>query len=75
MSLVDVAGIHWLQPFVTSMVQIRLTPETKMMNPLICTTRDGVRNVFRDVQVGRYGVVYSKDPLINIHINIPTIYI
>ena len=45
------------------------------MNPLICTTRDGVRNVFRDVQVGRYGVVYSKDSLINIYINIPTIYI
>ena len=75
MSLVDVAGIHWLQPFVTTMVQIRLTPETKMMNPLICTTRDGVRNVFRDVQVVRYGVVYSKDSLINIYIHIPTIYI
>ena len=44
-------GIHWLQPFVTSVVQIRLTPETKIMSPLICTTRDGVRNVFRDVQV------------------------
>ena len=75
MYLVDVAGIHWLQPFVTSMVQIRLTPETKMMNPLICTTRDGVRNVFRDVQVGKYDVVCSKDSLINIYINIPTIYI
>ena len=75
MSLVDVAGIHWLQPFVTSMVQIRLTPETKMMNPLICTTRDGVRNVFRDVQVGKYGFAYSKDSVKNIYINIPNIYI
>ncbi len=26
-------------------------PETKFLDPLICTTRDGVRNVFRDVQV------------------------
>ena len=28
-----------------------MTPETKVMSPLICTTRDGVRNIFRDVQV------------------------
>ena len=29
----------------------RLTPETRTMDPMVCTTRDGVRNVFRDVQV------------------------
>ena len=44
-------GIHWMQPFVTEMVALRLTPETEIMNPMVCTTRDGVRNVFRDVQV------------------------
>ena len=44
-------GIHWMQPFVTEMVALRLTPETETMNPMVCTTRDGVRNVFRDVQV------------------------
>ena len=44
-------GIHWLQPFVTDVVEVRVTAETKTMDPLICTTRDGVRNVFRDVQV------------------------
>ena len=44
-------GIHWMQPFVTEMKALRLTPETEIMNPMVCTTRDGVRNVFRDVQV------------------------
>ena len=44
-------GIHWMQPFVTEMVALRLTPETEIMNPMVCTTRDGVRNIFRDVQV------------------------
>ena len=32
-------------------VSIRITPETMTMAPMICTTQDGVRNVFRDVQV------------------------
>ena len=44
-------GIHWMQPFVTQVSSIRLTPETRTMDPMVCTTRDGVRNVFRDVQV------------------------
>ena len=44
-------GIHWMQPFVTEVVNIRITPETMKLGPMICTTQDGVRNVFRDVQV------------------------
>jgi len=44
-------GVHWMQPFVTQVASIRLTPETRTMDPMVCTTRDGVRNVFRDVQV------------------------
>ena len=36
---------------------LQVTPETKMLNPLICTTRDGVRNIFRDIQV-----ISSLDP-------------
>ena len=44
-------GVHWAQPFVTDFVQIKVVPETEVMRPLVCTTRDGVRNVFRDVQV------------------------
>jgi len=44
-------GVHWLQPFVTDVVEVRITPETKTLDPMVCTTRDGVKNVFRDVQV------------------------
>ncbi|TRY77064.1 hypothetical protein TCAL_08349 [Tigriopus californicus] len=44
-------GIHWSQPFVTQVEQIKVRPETKFLDPMICTTQDGVRNVFRDVQV------------------------
>ena len=44
-------GIHWMQPFVTEVVHIRVTPETMKLSPMICTTQDGVKNVFRDVQV------------------------
>ena len=36
---------------------LQVTPETKMLNPLICTTKDGVRNIFRDIQV-----ISSLDP-------------
>jgi hypothetical protein len=36
---------------VTDVVEVRVTAETKTMEPMVCTTRDGVRNVFRDVQV------------------------
>lgn len=44
-------GVHWMQPFVTEVVALKVTPETKVMDPMVCTTRDGVRNVFRDVEV------------------------
>jgi regulator of protease activity HflC (stomatin/prohibitin superfamily) len=44
-------GVHWMQPFVSEVVRLRITPETKVLDPMVCTTRDGVRNVFRDVQV------------------------
>ncbi len=36
---------------VASSSQIKVRPETKYLDPLVCTTRDGVKNVFRDVQV------------------------
>lgn len=51
MDQVTQPGVHWMQPFVTEVVALRVTPETKVMDPMVCTTRDGVRNVFRDVQV------------------------
>ncbi len=44
-------GIHWAQPFVTTVEEMEVRPETKMMDPMVCTTRDGVKNVFRDIQI------------------------
>ncbi len=35
----------------TRVEQVVVRPETHYLDPLVCTTRDGVRNVFRDVQV------------------------
>ena len=64
-------GVHWMQPFVTEVVALRVTPETKTLDPMICTTRDGVRNVFRDVQVRifcfqEHALMHSALQLINI---------
>jgi hypothetical protein len=44
-------GVHWAQPFVTTVEYLLIRPETEVLDPMVCTTRDGVRNVFRDVQV------------------------
>ncbi len=44
-------GIRWARPFVTRVEEVKVRPETRFMEPMVCTTRDGVRNVFRDVQV------------------------
>ena len=62
MDSINGPGIHWLQPFVTDVVEVRVTAETKTMDPLVCTTRDGVKNIFRDVQVGTLHLVltYSR---------------
>ena len=30
---------------------MEIRPQTKVMDPMVCTTRDGVKNVFRDIQV------------------------
>ena len=58
-------GIHWMQPFVTEMVALRLTPETEIMNPMVCTTRDGVRNVFRDVQVSFFDAfIFNEEKIV-----------
>jgi len=44
-------GIHLSTPFVTTVLEIAIRPETRYINPLTCTTSDGVVNVFRDIQV------------------------
>ena len=47
-------GIHTCTPFVTTVLQITVRPETKILDPMKCTTKDGVSNVFKNVQVGVY---------------------
>ena len=44
-------GIHSSAPFVTRILQVTVRPETKFMDPMKCTTKDGVSNVFKNVQV------------------------
>jgi len=44
-------GVHWSTPFVTTVHQIMVRPETYYLNPMECTTSDGVVNVFREIAV------------------------
>lgn len=44
-------GVHLSTPFVTTILQVTIRPETRYLNALKCTTSDGVVNVFRDIQV------------------------
>ena len=34
----------------------------RYLDPLVCTTRDGVKNVFRDVQVGNIDLIGKFTP-------------
>ena len=54
-------GIHTCTPFVTTVLQITVRPETKILDPMKCTTKDGVSNVFKNVQVR----VYQRNIRIN----------
>jgi len=44
-------GVHTCTPFVTTVLQITVRPETKILDPMKCTTKDGVTNIFKNVQV------------------------
>jgi len=44
-------GIHYMLPFVTSMHQVQIRPQTDTIPPMAVITRDGIQNVFKDVQV------------------------
>ena len=43
--------LHGAAPFVTRILQITVRPETKFLDPMKCTTKDGVSNIFKNVQV------------------------
>jgi len=44
-------GVHMSTPFVTTVLQVTIRPETRYLNALRCTTSDGVVNIFREIQV------------------------
>ena len=44
-------GIHSSAPFVTTVLRVMVRPETKFLDPMKCTTKDGVSNIFKNVQV------------------------
>lgn len=44
-------GIHYMLPFVTSMEQVQIRPRTDTLPVMASITRDGIQNVFKDVQV------------------------
>ena len=44
-------GIHHMAPFVTTMHQVQVRPQTDTLPPMAVITRDGIENIFKDVQV------------------------
>ena len=44
-------GIHYMMPFLTSMEQVQIRPQTDTLPPMAIVTRDGIQNVFKDVQI------------------------
>ena len=66
-------GFNTKAPFVTTVYQIVVRPETDTMEPITSVTKDGITNTFHDVQV----IQLSKKrqvPLGNINILILTIF-
>lgn len=49
-SLTD-PGIHYHAPFITRMVEITIRPETYIMDPIRCITKDGIENTFYKISV------------------------
>lgn len=44
-------GLHWSQPFVTTVHEITVRPEVVAMNEVECITADGIINVFKEIEV------------------------
>ena len=44
-------GVNWAKPFVTTVKQITVRPETINLAPIEATTKDGIMNKFLEVQV------------------------
>jgi len=42
-------GVQFKQPFVESFKEVRIRPETVMMEPIHAVTKDGIENTFREI--------------------------
>jgi regulator of protease activity HflC (stomatin/prohibitin superfamily) len=51
MEAVTHPGMHYMLPFVTTMHQVQIRPRTDTLPPMAVITRDGIQNIFNDVQV------------------------
>lgn len=44
-------GVHWSVPFVTSIEEITIRPQTETLESITTVTRDGIQNTFNGIQV------------------------
>ena len=44
-------GVHWSAPFVTTIEEVTVRPRTDALSPIRATTKDGIQNTFREIQV------------------------
>jgi len=44
-------GVRWSIPFVTTVEEVTVRPKTDVLPPISATTKDGIQNTFRDIQV------------------------
>ena len=44
-------GVHWSIPFVTTIEEITIRPQTETLEPISTVTKDGIQNTFHNIQV------------------------
>ncbi len=44
-------GVHWSVPFVTTIEEITIRPQTETLDSISTVTRDGIQNTFHSIQV------------------------
>ena len=44
-------GVHWSVPFVTTIEEITIRPQTETLESISTVTRDGIQNTFHNIQV------------------------
>merc|ERR1712130_245996 len=44
-------GVHFSQPFVASVKEVLIRPETTIMNEVVAITKDGIQNSFQEISV------------------------